>query len=259
MKIFKITAVISSVFLGTMASAATQVFNETVATPINAYSSFSGSFDLNSFVAAQQAGGYDVTINSATFSLFGNSRANNTHTSRRSGSFTYYTTQRYTVRIPYSCGGIFSPRTCYRTETRTRQVPSRGNIYTERSGDFEGDYVNARVTGNYLSDDTAAPLVTSTNFQRTTRTYYQYGRSYGSVFDSTSLNAAGMADLLSDLILPYFGSVTRGTFDTLGLRLSVDFDRTPSLSAVPLPASAMLLGSAVFGMGFMRRRKKVAR
>ena len=71
---------------------------------------------------------------------------------------------------------------------------------------------------------------------------------------------ATQAQLVESEKLASLGALTAGSYDlfvTASEPVGEDFSYTVTVSAVPLPAAVWLFGSALFGFGFLTRRKSV--
>lgn len=252
----------SAICTATIAGASTfsHTLTNTHPGPLAAPTDISGSFDLSDFTQDLADNGLEAEVTSATVSLYGYSAANNSYSNVQSGTFTYYTYYRR------RCSGW-----CWSSSSYTYNGSGTGYINTVTTGDTEPDQLVVDFGDTELEADTDS----STQYQyqtysgsysssysyryysqgNTRRTIYQRGYDYGTETDSESLLPADFGNLVNDGSLDYMLSVTAGVFDSVRVSMTINYD-TRALSAVPLPAGFVFLGTSVLGFAALRRRRK---
>ncbi len=164
--------------------------------------------------------------------------------------------------------------------------------YSEGGFNFSGNFFNFDMTSfasrEYLSalggsdttmyqgGQTGALTISTGDGSELSNLSFAYGTGYGNgssgyweAYRDGGLVGSGLISTLSSIIsfsdtlgfdalsIAMFTSASGGAgFGTKGNAIAIDYVNGQQLSAVPLPPSAILFGSALFGLGYLRRRKQ---
>ena len=150
--------------------------------------------------------------------------------------------------------------------TVSGQIDISGNAVTSATGvDFTPDFGNCTIsTGDFAvlgCDVVGAPTADMTDIVFASPgqvwsigDFYFVASSYGGPADPTDFDATG---LIKSVGGNFDDTMATMFFTTQGQDLKLSFSTT-TVSAIPLPAGLMLMGTALAGFGVMRRKAKKA-
>ena len=244
----RLSLILATLFFTTTASSANITFSNTHFN--NGVGHGGGSFDISSFISNEMSQGYNVDINSATLSLRTRSLEHYQVTSYRTDEI-IIGSHNVPYEETYACGRFFLD-TC--TRTVDRFVPTFYTRHFIVDGDHETDQI--RVDFDSLALTTRTGGLSETHFTDRHGSNTISGRVFGDSFQERNLSTIGLVDLINDQFLNYNFLVSAGMFEEIELGLELNYDRVQIVSAVPLPATILLLGPVLSGLVVVRRKKR---